>query len=161
MLRQTLQLAGSRGFLQASRFQIAYLSSLNNQRDASSSSAGPIDNVLIIGSGLMGSGIAQSCAQSKHSFASIVLQDVQQTALDNARNKMLTNLTRLKQKNSKERINSTILGQYPIFPLQAPFLTNLLNHFHVFEKKVRLMSKKSFQKLRFHKKLNQNVVKIC
>ncbi|KAF7496310.1 Putative 3-hydroxyacyl-CoA dehydrogenase [Sarcoptes scabiei] len=43
-----------------------------------------IENVLIIGSGLMGSGIAQSCASSGR-FDSITLQDVSQTKLDDAK----------------------------------------------------------------------------
>ena len=60
-----------------------------------------IENVLIVGGGLMGSGIAQSCAQSGHPFKSIVLQDISQKSLDTARQKMLTNLSRLKQKDPK------------------------------------------------------------
>jgi NADH/NAD ratio-sensing transcriptional regulator Rex len=92
------------GSVRLARKQIGCLYQVSAQRNSSSSSSSPIDNVIIIGSGLMGSGIAQSCAQSKHSFQSIVLQDVQQKALDNARNKMIANLTRLKQKNSKALI---------------------------------------------------------
>ena len=46
----------------------------------------------------MGSGIAQSAAQSPHEFKSIVLQDVNQKALDKARENMLTSLVRMKKK---------------------------------------------------------------
>lgn len=46
----------------------------------------------------MGSGIAQSAAQSPHQFKSIVLQDVNQKALDKAKENMLVSLGRMKKK---------------------------------------------------------------
>lgn len=55
-----------------------------------------IENVLIIGSGLMGSGIAQSCASSGR-FDSITLQDVSQTKLDDAKKRIHQSLTKLKE----------------------------------------------------------------
>jgi len=57
-----------------------------------------IDNVLILGSGLMGSGIATSVGLSSHPFNSIVLQDVNQQALDKARDGILSTLVRMKKK---------------------------------------------------------------
>lgn len=47
----------------------------------------------------MGSGIAQSVAQSQHQFKSIVLQDVNQKSLDKAKESMLVSLGRMKKKN--------------------------------------------------------------
>lgn len=65
---------------------------------STTSSRMQIENVLILGSGLMGSGIAQSCAQSSHQFNSIVLQDVEQRSLDKAKENMLISLARMKKK---------------------------------------------------------------
>ena len=59
-----------------------------------------IENVLIIGSGLMGSGIAQSCATSGK-FNSITIQDVNQKQLDISRKSIGQSLTKL---HSKKRI---------------------------------------------------------
>lgn len=59
-----------------------------------------VENLLIIGSGLMGSGIAQSSAVSGK-FKSIVLQDVNEKALDVAKARMTESLLRVKKKNRK------------------------------------------------------------
>ena len=56
-----------------------------------------IENVLIIGSGLMGSGIAQSCATSGH-FNSITLQDVSDQQLNVARKNIEKSLSKLLEK---------------------------------------------------------------
>lgn len=81
---------------------IGKLSNLNRVHRSfsttSSLSRMQIDNVLVIGGGLMGSGIAQSCAQSQHQFKSIVLQDVNQKSLDKAKKSMLVSLGRMKKK---------------------------------------------------------------
>lgn len=58
-----------------------------------------IDNMLIIGCGLMGSGIAQASAQSGPNFKSIVIQDVNQAALDKAAARIKANLEKAKVKN--------------------------------------------------------------
>lgn len=55
-----------------------------------------IENVMIIGSGLMGSGVAQSCATSGR-FNSITLQDVSQEQLDKARKRIHQSLAKLKE----------------------------------------------------------------
>lgn len=60
-----------------------------------------IDNVLIIGSGLMGSGIAQSCASSGK-LKSVTLQDVNQKQLDVSRKAIENSLTKL---HSRKRID--------------------------------------------------------
>ena len=60
-----------------------------------------IENVLIIGSGLMGSGVAQSCASSGK-LNSITLQDVNQKQLDVARKGVEQSLTKL---HSRKRID--------------------------------------------------------
>ncbi|KAH9517996.1 hypothetical protein DERF_008601 [Dermatophagoides farinae] len=60
-----------------------------------------IENVMIIGSGLMGSGVAQSCATSGR-FNSITLQDVSQEQLDKARKRIHQSLAKLKE---QKRIN--------------------------------------------------------
>ncbi|XP_027200428.2 putative 3-hydroxyacyl-CoA dehydrogenase B0272.3 [Dermatophagoides pteronyssinus] len=60
-----------------------------------------IENVMIIGSGLMGSGVAQSCATSGR-FNSITLQDVSQEQLDKARKRVHQSLSKLKE---QKRIN--------------------------------------------------------
>lgn len=57
-----------------------------------------VKNLLIIGSGLMGSGIAQATAQSKASFESIVIQDVNQAALEKAQSRIKSNLVKMKEK---------------------------------------------------------------
>jgi len=73
---------------------------LRSFRNLSTTSARmQIENVMIIGSGLMGSGIAQSVAQSKHNFNSIVVQDVEQKSLDKAKANILSSLQRMKKKN--------------------------------------------------------------
>lgn len=60
-----------------------------------------LENVLIIGSGLMGSGIAQSCATTGN-FNSITLQDVSQEQLGKAQKQIHKNMSRLKEaKRSK------------------------------------------------------------
>lgn len=56
--------------------------------------------MLILGSGLMGSGIAQSSALSGK-FNSIVVQDVSEKQLDVAKSKMAESLARIKKKNGK------------------------------------------------------------
>ena len=57
-----------------------------------------VENLLILGSGLMGSGIAQvSAASSK--FKSVVLQDVSQSQLDKAKAGMESSLLRIKKKD--------------------------------------------------------------
>jgi 3-hydroxyacyl-CoA dehydrogenase len=68
---------------------------------STSSSKKRIENVLIIGSGLMGSGIAQSCATSGK-FNSITLQDVSQKQLEIAKKSVQQSLTKL---HSKKRID--------------------------------------------------------
>lgn len=60
-----------------------------------------IENVLIIGSGLMGSGIAQSCATTAK-FNSITLQDVSEEQLSKAKTRITQSLTNLKE---KKRVN--------------------------------------------------------
>ncbi|OTF74131.1 hypothetical protein BLA29_013915 [Euroglyphus maynei] len=55
-----------------------------------------IENVMIIGSGLMGSGVAQSCATSGR-FNSVTLQDVSQEQLDKARKRIHQSLSKLKE----------------------------------------------------------------
>jgi len=57
-----------------------------------------VDNLLIIGSGLMGSGIAQSSAMTGK-FQSIVVQDVSRKQLDIARARLAESLLRVKKKN--------------------------------------------------------------
>jgi 3-hydroxyacyl-CoA dehydrogenase len=77
-----------------------------------------VDNLLIIGSGLMGSGVAQSCAHSAK-FDTIVLQDVSDKALDTARARMVQNLSRLKKKDAtvnEEQIMSRITFSTRIEP---------------------------------------------
>ena len=60
-----------------------------------------VENVLIIGSGLMGSGIAQASATaSAANFKSIVLQDVDSSALDKAKSRMHANLAKMASKNN-------------------------------------------------------------
>jgi len=56
-----------------------------------------VENVLILGSGLMGSGIAQSCATTGK-FNSIVLQDVNQDALNKAQNRITQSMAKLSEK---------------------------------------------------------------
>ncbi|XP_054161389.1 probable 3-hydroxyacyl-CoA dehydrogenase B0272.3 [Oppia nitens] len=63
-----------------------------------------IENVLIIGSGLMGSGIAQSCATTER-FNSITLQDVNNEQLAKAKDRITKSLNNLKEKK-KVNINS-------------------------------------------------------
>lgn len=65
---------------------------------STSSSPIRVENLLIIGSGLMGSGIAQSTASSGQ-FKSVVLQDVSQTQLDKAKAGIETSLKRIQKKN--------------------------------------------------------------
>lgn len=67
-----------------------------------------VENLLVIGSGLMGSGIAQASAQSGAKLNSIVLQDVSQPALDKAKAKMKSNLDRMKQKNAALNVDEVI-----------------------------------------------------
>lgn len=57
-----------------------------------------VENLLIIGSGLMGSGIAQSSAMSGK-FNSIVVQDVSDKQLEVARGRLAESLLRVKKKN--------------------------------------------------------------
>ena len=74
-------------------------SSFVSKRDMSSSSNKiNIENVVIIGSGLMGSGIAQVSAASGK-FKSIVLQDVNQEQLNKAKDAIHTSLTRVQKKD--------------------------------------------------------------
>ena len=67
-----------------------------------------VENLLIIGSGLMGSGVAQASASSNFSFNSIVLQDIDQAALDKAKSKMYANLVKMKKKNSNLNENEVM-----------------------------------------------------
>lgn len=60
-----------------------------------------IENVLIIGSGLMGSGIAQCCATTAK-FKSITLQDISDQQLSKAKTRITQSLTNLKE---KKRVN--------------------------------------------------------
>ena len=59
-----------------------------------------VENLLILGSGLMGSGIAQSSAMSGK-FKSIVVQDVSEKQLDVAKARLAESLLRVKKKNRK------------------------------------------------------------
>ncbi|XP_015785675.1 probable 3-hydroxyacyl-CoA dehydrogenase B0272.3 [Tetranychus urticae] len=69
-----------------------------------------VENMLIIGSGLMGSGIAQASAQSGPHFNSIVIQDVNQGALDKAAARIKSNLEKMKSKNSSINVDE-IMGR--------------------------------------------------
>ncbi|XP_027200417.1 putative 3-hydroxyacyl-CoA dehydrogenase B0272.3 [Dermatophagoides pteronyssinus] len=60
-----------------------------------------IENVMIIGSGLMGSGIAQSCITTGR-FNSVTLQDVSDKQLEKARKNIQQSLSKLK---AKKKIN--------------------------------------------------------
>lgn len=66
-----------------------------------------IENVLIIGSGIMGSGIAQVVASSGK-FESIAVQDISQDQLENARNVICDSLKRLQKKNPQIDVESVI-----------------------------------------------------
>ncbi|KAI2811632.1 hypothetical protein RDWZM_003625 [Blomia tropicalis] len=84
--------------MQNSRF------TLNNVQTRLFSQTSPlnrVENVFIIGSGLMGSGIAQSCATTGK-FNSVTLQDVSQEQLNKAQKRITASLTALKE---KKRIN--------------------------------------------------------
>ena len=72
----------------------------NVYKFSTSASLKRIENVLVIGGGLMGSGIAQSCATSGK-FNSITLQDVSEKQLDVSRKAIQQSLSRL---HSKKRI---------------------------------------------------------
>lgn len=78
---------------------ILRLANLSKLQNASYSTA-PIrvENLLIVGSGLMGSGIAQSTAASGQ-FKTVVLQDVSQTQLDKAKGAIETSLKRIQKKD--------------------------------------------------------------
>lgn len=75
--------------------------SFNHNTFSTSAKMNRIENVLIIGSGLMGSGIAQSCATTGK-FNSITLQDVSEQQLDKAKNRIAQSLTKLKD---QKRVN--------------------------------------------------------
>lgn len=68
---------------------------------SSTSPLNRVENVLIIGSGLMGSGIAQSCATTGK-FASITLQDVNEEQLGKAHKKIAANLAAMAEKKRSE-----------------------------------------------------------
>ncbi|RWS22100.1 hydroxyacyl-coenzyme A dehydrogenase-like protein [Leptotrombidium deliense] len=71
---------------------------LRNLSTSGVQNAYKVENLLVIGSGLMGAGIAQSCAQSQAKFKSIVIQDISEDVLNQAKSKIEANLTRMKQK---------------------------------------------------------------
>lgn len=71
-----------------------YLSSAN----MSSGSPIKIENLLVLGSGLMGAGIAQVSAASGK-FKTVVLQDISQPQLDKAKSSIHQSLLRIKKKN--------------------------------------------------------------
>ena len=56
-----------------------------------------VENVMILGSGLMGSGIAQSCATTGK-FDSITLYDVSQDQLNKAQDRIVKSLSKLKER---------------------------------------------------------------
>ena len=62
-----------------------------------------VENVLILGSGLMGSGIAQSCATTGK-FDSITLHDVSQEQLNKAQTRITQSLAKLKEKKRSKFI---------------------------------------------------------
>ncbi|KAI1307234.1 putative 3-hydroxyacyl-CoA dehydrogenase [Halotydeus destructor] len=77
-----------------------------------------VENLLIIGSGLMGSGIAQSSAMSGK-FSSIVVQDVSDKQLDVAKARLAESLQRIKKKNPDldvEKVASSITWSTKIEP---------------------------------------------
>lgn len=58
-----------------------------------------VENLLVIGSGLMGSGIVQATASSNADIKSIVLNDIDQPTLDKAKSRIASNLVKMKKKN--------------------------------------------------------------
>ena len=79
-------------------------SSRSNSMSRFFSSSAPlarVENVMIIGSGLMGSGIAQSCATTGK-FKSITLQDVSEEQLGKAHKKIAANLASMAEKKRSE-----------------------------------------------------------
>lgn len=66
-----------------------------------------LENVLIIGAGFMGSGIAQACA-IPGTLQSITLQDKSQDQLEKARGHIHANLIKLKEKNKCTYLRSRI-----------------------------------------------------
>ena len=57
-----------------------------------------VQNLLVLGSGLMGAGIAQVAATAGK-FDTIVLQDVSQAQLDKAKGTIAASLARIKKKD--------------------------------------------------------------
>lgn len=88
--------AGTAGFGQFTR-KLSTSSKLNQLK---------VENLLIIGSGLMGSGVAQSSAMTGK-FNSIVVQDVSQKQLDVARGRLAESLLRVKKKNRTYQIKKS------------------------------------------------------
>jgi len=66
-----------------------------------------VENLLILGAGLMGGGIAQVSAASGK-FNSIVLQDVSQDQLNKAKNTILTSLQRVQKKDPSVNPDSIV-----------------------------------------------------
>ncbi|RWS01422.1 hydroxyacyl-coenzyme A dehydrogenase: mitochondrial-like protein [Dinothrombium tinctorium] len=67
-----------------------------------------VENLLVIGSGLMGSGIVQSAAHNNRNLKSIVLQDISEDALNKAKSKIEQNLNKIKQKKADTNIDEIV-----------------------------------------------------
>lgn len=61
----------------------------------------PIENLLIIGAGLMGTGIAQFAALNSQAVKSIVLYDVSKKQLQLSKEKVMQSLRQWKARNCK------------------------------------------------------------
>lgn len=79
----------------------ALLHKISNRFFSQTSPLNRVENVLILGSGLMGSGIAQSCATSGK-FNSIVLQDINTEQLNKAQKRIATSLEKFKEKTESK-----------------------------------------------------------
>jgi len=66
-----------------------------------------VENLMVLGSGLMGSGIAQSTAMNPK-FKSVVVHDVKQDQLDKAKKRMTDNLTKMKAKKPDLNVDEIV-----------------------------------------------------
>ncbi|RWS01034.1 hydroxyacyl-coenzyme A dehydrogenase: mitochondrial-like protein [Dinothrombium tinctorium] len=67
-----------------------------------------VENLLVIGSGLMGSGIVQSAAHNNRNLKSIVLQDISEDPLNKAKSKIEQNLNKIKQKEADTNVDEIV-----------------------------------------------------
>lgn len=66
-----------------------------------------VDNLMVLGGGLMGSGIAQ-CTAMNPKFKSVVLHDVKQDQLDKAKARIVKDLNRIKQKKADLNVDEIV-----------------------------------------------------